>query len=37
MGAKISKRYSSYQSQPKAFILFLNFLWAIVIFENFEN
>ncbi len=26
MGAKISKRYSSYKSQPKAFKLFLNFL-----------
>ncbi len=25
MGAKISKRYSSYKSQPKAFKLFLNF------------
>ncbi len=26
MGAKISKRYSSYKSQPKVFKLFLNFL-----------
>ncbi len=26
MGMKISKRYSSYKSQPKAFKLFLNFL-----------
>ncbi len=26
MGAKISKRYSSYNSQPKVFQLFLNFL-----------
>ncbi len=26
MGAKISKRYSSYKSQQKAFKLFLNFL-----------
>ncbi len=26
MGAKISKRYSSYKSQPKVFELFLNFL-----------
>ncbi len=26
MGAKISKRYSFYKSQPKAFKLFLNFL-----------
>ena len=26
MGAKISKYYSSYKSQPKAFKLFLNFL-----------
>ncbi len=26
MGAKISKPYSSYKSQPKAFKLFLNFL-----------
>ncbi len=26
MGAKISKRYSNYKSQPKAFKLFLNFL-----------
>ncbi len=26
MGAKISKRYSSYKSQPKTFKLFLNFL-----------
>ncbi len=26
MGAKISKRYSSYKSQPKVFTLFLNFL-----------
>ncbi len=26
MGAKISKRYSSYKSQPKAFKLLLNFL-----------
>ena len=26
MGAKISKRYSSYRLQPKAFKLFLNFL-----------
>ncbi len=26
MGAKISKRYSSYKSQPKGFKLFLNFL-----------
>ncbi len=26
MGAKISERYSSYKSQPKAFKLFLNFL-----------
>ncbi len=25
MGAKISKRYSSYKSQPKVFKLFLNF------------
>ncbi len=26
MGAKFSKRYSAYKSQPKAFKLFLNFL-----------
>ncbi len=26
MGANISKRYSSYKSQPKGFKLFLNFL-----------
>ncbi len=26
MGVKISKRYSSYKSQPKVFKLFLNFL-----------
>ncbi len=26
MGAKISKHYSSYKSQPKVFKLFLNFL-----------
>ncbi len=26
MGAKHSKRYSSYKSQPKVFKLFLNFL-----------
>ncbi len=26
LGAKISKRYSSYKSQPKVFKLFLNFL-----------
>ncbi len=26
MGAKISKGYSSYKSQPKVFKLFLNFL-----------
>ncbi len=26
MGAKISKRYSSYKLQPKVFKLFLNFL-----------
>ncbi len=26
MGAKISKRYPSYNSQPKVFKLFLNFL-----------
>ncbi len=26
MGAKVSKRYSSYKSQPKVFKLFLNFL-----------
>ena len=26
MGAKFSKRYSSYKSQPNAFKLFLNFL-----------
>ncbi len=26
MGAKISKRYSSYKSQPKVFKLFLNYL-----------
>ncbi len=26
MGAKISKRYSSYKSQPKVLKLFLNFL-----------
>ncbi len=25
MGAKISKRYSSYKSQPEVFKLFLNF------------
>ncbi len=26
MGAKISKRYSSYKSEPKVFKIFLNFL-----------
>ncbi len=26
MGAKTSKRYSSYKSQPKVFKLYLNFL-----------
>ncbi len=39
MGPKISKRYSSYKLQPKAFKLFLNFLpngppkTAVGIFE----
>ncbi len=42
MGAKISKRYS-YNSQPKVFKLFLNFLpngshkTTFGIFLNFEN
>ena len=42
MGAKISKRYSSYKSQPKVFNLFPNFLRSgphksnVLDFLNFE-
>ena len=40
MGAKISKRYTSYKSQPKLVKLFLNFLPNgphKIMFGTFEN
>ncbi len=37
MGAKISKRYSSYKSQPKASKLFLNFVLMVVTKLHFRS